>query len=95
VKAVLVLLEHKADVNAKETDCYAPLHLAARRGLPEGRANANVRTKDGRTPLHSAASAEVKGKALDIISVLNCQLKYDLPGSKHTRSCSALNCTKQ
>ncbi len=64
VKAVLVLLEGKADVNAKETDCYTPLHLAAWRGLPEGRANANVKTKDCRTPLHSAASAKVKARLL-------------------------------
>jgi len=57
------LVNHKADVNAKNDDDYAPLHYAAREGhlsvvkyLVNQKADLNSKNDDDYTPLHYAAS---------------------------------------
>jgi len=58
----LLLSNNNADINQKDNDGCAPLHLAARIGreaivefLLNNGANANLQDKDGWTPLYSAA----------------------------------------
>ncbi|KAH7242159.1 hypothetical protein BKA59DRAFT_480117 [Fusarium tricinctum] len=65
----MLLLDHKAPVNARANGGRTPLHLAARYGsaalveylVDDGRADVNARTTDGRTPLHYAASVAEDG----------------------------------
>jgi len=57
-----ILIEHRADVNAKASSGLTPLHFAVKNGdekvsqtLIEHRADVNSKTNKGRTPLHYAA----------------------------------------
>jgi ankyrin repeat protein len=68
-----LLLEHGANVNAKDVDHWTPLHLAAENGhfelcrtLLENNADLNAQTSDGETPLHRTS---VKGR-VDIARLL-------------------------
>ena len=61
-EAVLFLLDHGADVSARDNDNKAPLHVAAEDGhkeavdlLIERGADVSARDNDNRTPLHVAA----------------------------------------
>ncbi len=62
-KRVVTLIKKGADINAKDSGSWTPLHVAADRGrieiakllLKKG-ADVKAKTKDGRTPLHGAAS---------------------------------------
>lgn len=65
----MLLLDHKAPINARANGGRTPLHLAARYGsaalveylVDDGRADVNARTVDGRTPLHYAAGVAEDG----------------------------------
>jgi hypothetical protein len=65
----MLLLDHKALINARANGGRTPLHLAARYGsaalveylVDDGRADVNARTVDGRTPLHYAAGVAEDG----------------------------------
>ncbi|KAH6952959.1 hypothetical protein DER45DRAFT_364308 [Fusarium avenaceum] len=65
----MLLLDHKAPINARANGGRTPLHLAARYGsaalveylVDDGRADVNARTADGRTPLHYAAGVAEDG----------------------------------
>jgi ankyrin repeat protein len=60
-KIVKMLLEHRADPNAREQGGYTPLHAAAQNGdeamirtLLYGGADLNIKSNDGKTPLDLA-----------------------------------------
>eukprot|EP00930_Biecheleria_cincta_P097052 TRINITY_DN8878_c0_g3_i4.p1 TRINITY_DN8878_c0_g3~~TRINITY_DN8878_c0_g3_i4.p1 ORF type:complete len:431 (-),score=87.69 TRINITY_DN8878_c0_g3_i4:124-1362(-) len=71
---ITLLLQAKADVNAKDQRCYTPMHSAACYGQTEAltllaQATADVNAKDrlGSTPMHWAAS-EGKTEALTLLA---------------------------
>jgi hypothetical protein len=80
-----LLIEHKADVNAKATNGSTPLHLAAAKGnkdivemLIENKADVNAVDNDGWSPTHSAVTWGQK----DVEDLLSKNGGKDLPAPK-------------
>jgi len=72
--ALLYLLEHGANVNAKTHDGWQPIHCAARwnnldivKTLLEHKADVNAATKGLQTPLHFAALSQDNVKILEML----------------------------
>ena len=69
--AVEVLLEHGADLTARDDTHSTPLHLASSKGSPEivrllikRCADVNALDRNRKTPLHLASAAEVSVRTL-------------------------------
>ena len=69
-----MLIKHKANIHAKTTDGWYPIHSAARwnqsdviKVLLEHGADINAKTNGGQTPLHLASSCKDTKKTIELL----------------------------
>lgn len=85
VECVRLLIEHKANIQAKNMKSQMPMHMAAKSQsvdcidmLIKAGADVNARDIDDRTPLHSAISVKTLNICLAVDTLLSYQAKVNV-----------------
>lgn len=85
VECVKLLIEHKANIHAKNMKFQVPIHMAAKSQsvdcidlLVKAGADVNARDMDDRTPLHSAISVKTLNVCLAVDTLLGYHAKVNM-----------------